>query len=187
MQTAPYSFDWADIPGVSNAQNRSGLAAGDYSVTVTDANGCFSTSAFTLDAATGCTGITVCKSDGASVLSVDPDPANTTYTWTIESIASPLTSYTSKISSGVGTPSITVDWTTVPIGGYVVTVIGSNLSCGTSAPSTMVVYVQAPTATATADLACEGSNLNLHASGGSTYSWAGPNGFCQSGCESDNL
>lgn len=38
--TTPYSFDWADIAGVDNDQNRTDLTAGSYSVTVVDANGC---------------------------------------------------------------------------------------------------------------------------------------------------
>ncbi len=33
----PYTFDWADLAGSSDPQNRSNLAAGTYSVTVTDA------------------------------------------------------------------------------------------------------------------------------------------------------
>jgi hypothetical protein len=35
--TAPYTFKWADGP---TTEDRTGLAAGTYTVTVTDANGC---------------------------------------------------------------------------------------------------------------------------------------------------
>ena len=38
--TAPYTYDWADVPGTNNSANRTGLDAGTYSVTVTDDNGC---------------------------------------------------------------------------------------------------------------------------------------------------
>ncbi len=38
--TAPYTYDWAHIPGSPNTQNLTNLEAGTYSVTVTDANGC---------------------------------------------------------------------------------------------------------------------------------------------------
>jgi PKD repeat protein len=31
-----YTFDWADIPGVSNTKNRTNLSAGNYAITVTD-------------------------------------------------------------------------------------------------------------------------------------------------------
>jgi hypothetical protein len=35
-----YTYDWADLAGTSNSQDRTTLAAGTYTVTVTDANGC---------------------------------------------------------------------------------------------------------------------------------------------------
>ncbi len=38
--TGPYTYDWADVAGPSNSEDRTGLAAGTYMVTVTDANGC---------------------------------------------------------------------------------------------------------------------------------------------------
>lgn len=42
--TTPYSYDWADLPGTSNPEDRSGLPAGTYTVTVTDAKSCTVTS-----------------------------------------------------------------------------------------------------------------------------------------------
>ena len=47
--TGPYSFDWDDLPGAVNVQNRSELCAGEYCVTVTDANDCTETACFTID------------------------------------------------------------------------------------------------------------------------------------------
>lgn len=38
--TGPYIYDWADLPGTNNTEDRTGLAAGTYTVTVTDANNC---------------------------------------------------------------------------------------------------------------------------------------------------
>ena len=38
--TGAYTYDWADITGTSNIEDRTGLAAGTYTVTVKDANGC---------------------------------------------------------------------------------------------------------------------------------------------------
>lgn len=35
-----YTFDWSDLPGTNDPQNRTGLVAGIYSVTVTDTEGC---------------------------------------------------------------------------------------------------------------------------------------------------
>ncbi len=38
--TAPYTYDWAHINGTNNPEDQMDLAAGLYSITVTDANGC---------------------------------------------------------------------------------------------------------------------------------------------------
>ncbi len=38
--TSPFTFDWADLSGSGEPEDRSGLSAGTYSVTVSDANGC---------------------------------------------------------------------------------------------------------------------------------------------------
>jgi hypothetical protein len=46
--TAPYTFDWAHIPGTNNIENLSNLTAGTYSVIVTDANGCTTQQSFNI-------------------------------------------------------------------------------------------------------------------------------------------
>lgn len=166
---SPYNYDWNDISGSNNAKDRSGLIAGNYSVSVSDSNGCISTSGtISFTAATGCTGISVCKSDTASILSVPPDPNNLSYTWSLPTGA--------LINSGQGTATISVNWTGVAAGGYPITVVATN-DCGTSSASNMTVYIEQPTAVVTSDLACTGSDLNLYASGGISYVWSGPNGF----------
>jgi hypothetical protein len=38
--TADYTYDWADLAGTNDVEDRTGLAAGTYTVTVKDANGC---------------------------------------------------------------------------------------------------------------------------------------------------
>ena len=38
--SSPYTFDWGDIAGTDDGEDRMGLSAGDYSVTIMDANGC---------------------------------------------------------------------------------------------------------------------------------------------------
>ena len=46
---APYSFDWVPMPGGGQGTNTAtGLCAGDYDVTVTDANGCSITQTITV-------------------------------------------------------------------------------------------------------------------------------------------
>ncbi|MBL7818514.1 MAG: SprB repeat-containing protein [Saprospiraceae bacterium] len=47
--TSPYTYDWADVAGTSNPQDRTGLSAGTYTVVVTDANGCTATISVTLN------------------------------------------------------------------------------------------------------------------------------------------
>ncbi|MBL7831553.1 MAG: DUF11 domain-containing protein, partial [Saprospiraceae bacterium] len=37
---APYKYDWADLAGVNDPEDRTGLLAGAYDVTITDAKGC---------------------------------------------------------------------------------------------------------------------------------------------------
>ncbi|MEI6575201.1 MAG: Ig-like domain-containing protein, partial [Bacteroidota bacterium] len=162
---SPFNYDWADLIGTNNGANRTNIIAGIYNITVTDNLGCTATSTTTLSAPVGCTGYNVCKSDVSSVFSVDPDPANTSYTWTVPAGAS--------IVSGNGTPSITVNWTGVAVGTYQVCVDALN-SCGTSLQTCRTVYVKSPNATATADPACTGRNIQLHASGGISYAWSGP-------------
>ncbi|MEO1413432.1 MAG: hypothetical protein AAFW73_26370, partial [Bacteroidota bacterium] len=38
--TGAYTFDWSDLPGSNDSEDRSNLAAGTYNLTITDANGC---------------------------------------------------------------------------------------------------------------------------------------------------
>ena len=46
--TPPYSFDWADLPGNNDPEDRVNLGTGIYSVTVTDQNGTMATATTTL-------------------------------------------------------------------------------------------------------------------------------------------
>ncbi len=45
---APYTYNWSDIGTVGNLQNRTGLVAGDYTVSVTDAASCLTVASFTI-------------------------------------------------------------------------------------------------------------------------------------------
>ena len=48
--TLPYIYDWADVAGTNNSKDRTGLTAGTYSVTITDANNCTITASATIAA-----------------------------------------------------------------------------------------------------------------------------------------
>ena len=47
--TGLYTYDWADLPGSNDPEDRTNLPAGDYTVTVTDANGCTHDKTFTVN------------------------------------------------------------------------------------------------------------------------------------------
>ena len=46
--TSPYNYDWQDISGTSNSEDRTNLGGGTYTVTITDALGCTTTGSFTI-------------------------------------------------------------------------------------------------------------------------------------------
>lgn len=170
--TSPYTFDWADLAGTANGKDRSGLAPGTYSVTVTDANGCTVPSGnITITAPLNCDGVIVCNDETASEFSVAPDPDVTGYNWTVPAGAT--------ITSGQGTPAIKVNFTGVSPGAYQVCVVAQNV-CGTSETTCRNVYVNQTVASAQADPVCVGGNLRLFANGGASYYWTGPNGFTSS-------
>ena len=84
--TGPYTYAWADGP---TTEDRSGLAAGTYTVTVTDADGCTNTASFTVNNAdsaitisTSVTNVT-CNggSDGAINITVSGGTGPYTYAW----------------------------------------------------------------------------------------------------------
>lgn len=93
---APYTFDWADVPGSDNDPNRVDLDGGTYSVTVTDASGCSAVSQnIILASPTNCddcddlevTSIVVreatCNNnDGEATVQINLNPADYSFTWT---------------------------------------------------------------------------------------------------------
>ena len=48
-----YSYDWNDIPGSHDSEDRTGLGPGTYAIIVTDANGCTANISATLVAVSG--------------------------------------------------------------------------------------------------------------------------------------
>lgn len=164
--TAPYTYTW---PGPITGGTISNLAAGSYTVTASDVNGCSQTGTATV---TG-TGSTVV--------------APTSATATPSSICP---SYTGNISlSATGGNGTTCKWYTGSCGG---TLIGSGATisipapasnttyyvrwedaCGNSSCQTATVsFYTAPTVTVTSPTICSGATATMTASGASTYTWS---------------
>ena len=86
--TAPYVYDWADIAGTSNVEDRTALAAGTYTVSVTDANNCQAIASFTITQPTALSLSTVVTDEsptaavnGAIALTASGGTSPYTYDW----------------------------------------------------------------------------------------------------------
>lgn len=166
--TAPFTFNWQDLPGTSNPRNRSNLSFGTYSLTITDARGCTYSDTFILNDPNCPPAIYVCNYNTEDVFSTPSDPFVTDYTWSVPTGA--------VIVSGQGTPSIVVDWSNAITGLGEVCVYSGNI-CGESVNYCQAVVVSQVIASASADLACVGDDLQLFGGGGAQYQWFGSNSF----------
>ena len=164
----PYTADWADMAGTNNTVSRSALAAGTYSLTVTDARGCTSSYNTTLTTPTCASTLEVCISNIPETFSTTSDPTVTSYTWSVPSGG--------VIISGQGTTSIRVNWSGVSVGTSQICVSTSN-SCGPGSQYCRPINTKGLIATVTASPPCAGTDLVLYSSGGTQYFWSGPNGF----------
>ncbi|MBI3500470.1 MAG: PKD domain-containing protein [Bacteroidetes bacterium] len=159
--TPSYSYLWNNGQTDSTA---TGLLPGNYSVTITDANGCtFSTT------------VTV-NYTGSAVANAGPD-ASICFGSSASLNASGGISYTWSPVNGLSNPNIsnpTANPTVTTI--YIVTVTASN---GCAALDTVAVTVNPlPTANAGADATiCFSDSTTLNASGGSAYVWSPASGL----------
>jgi gliding motility-associated-like protein len=160
--TGPYSYTWSPTGG--NAQSVSSVPTGNYTVTVADATGCNKgTATIAINSASGPTmtanSATVCAGSSANLTA----NGAVSYTW------SPGASLnTTSGPNVVATPAAT----------QVYSVSGSN-AAGCVATITVQVLVNpmpVPVANSNSPV-CLNSPINLTASGGTSYSWTGPNGF----------
>ena len=159
--TAPYTYLWSNTAATKDI---TGLAAGNYSVTVSDANGCTATDSYTVTA------------QSSIVLSGVADNAtcNGTSTGSVDiTLSGGATPYTIAWS----TTAATEDITNVAAGTYTVTVTDDN---GCTATDSYIVTE--PTAIAVSgavtDANCNGStdgDVDLTVTGGTapyTYAWS---------------
>ncbi|WP_216650076.1 SdrD B-like domain-containing protein [Lewinella sp. W8] len=165
--TTEYTIDWTDIAGNDNAEDRSGLVAGTYTVVVTDANGCTTTASFTIeeasdllasveDFALDCFG----DNDGSLTAVASGGTAPYTYLWS------------------TGATSITID--NLVAGSYSVTITDAN-GCTEVATGT-VTQPDAPLSVTevVVDVDCAGAatgSIDLTVAGGTpAYSFNWSNG-----------
>ena len=151
--TAPYTFDW-DNDGTGDdddTEDLTDLAAGTYSVTITDANGCTQTSAVTITAPTE--GITASntmtdvscfgENNGVIDLLVENGTAPYTFDWD---------------NDGTGDDDDTEDLTDLAAGTYSVTITDAN-GCTQTSAATITAPTEGITASnTTTDVFCFGEN-----------------------------
>ena len=157
---SPYSYNWSDG---ATTQNRTGLAAGTYGLTITDANGCTQSASETLtqpsalSLSTSVTNIICGVGTGAINLTVLGGTTPYTYNW----------------GGGVTTE----DRSGLTGGTYTVTVTDDN-GCTATTSSSVTATAPATLSTVLTHIVCFGVHIgaiNLTASGGApyTYNWGG--------------
>ena len=164
--TAPYTFNW--VGGVTT-EDRTGLAAGTYSVTITDANSCTRiVSGITVSqptsAVSGTTVVTNVGCNGGTTGAINLTPTGGT------------APYTFNWGGGITTE----DRTSLAAGTYSVTITDANGCTGVASGITITQPATALSGTAIiTSVSCSGGNngaINLTPAGGTapyTFSWIG--------------
>jgi hypothetical protein len=166
----PFTYSWGTNP-VQTAQTATGLAAGSYAVTITDALGCAVTGTINITQPQRPFGVysnsPICGA-GNLQLSADSIPGGT-YSWTGPN----------GFTSNQRNPLLT-NVTTQMAGYYNLTIMVNNNSMGCAATLVNIsTGPNAPSASSNSPVNF-GATLNLSAStvnGATGYRWTGPNGF----------
>lgn len=155
--TAPYTYSWN--PGGATTQTATGLAAGTYSVIITDASGCTTLQSITIaqptaiNSSISSTPDTCSKNIGTATAIASGGTAGYTYNWN--------NGGTSATISGLST------------GTYSVLITDAN-NC-TNTQTVIVSPYSTATITASANVTITyGASANLSATGGIAYSWTPP-------------
>jgi len=145
--TAPYTYSWNTTP-VQTTQTATGLAAGSYTATITDAKGCITTT---------------------TAILVDPAGMVLSTNMTQADCGLPTGTATVSVTSG-GSGNFSYSWNTAPVqntatatgipaGNYIATVTDVTLGCVSTAPITVTTTLGiTATATFISDALCNGSN-----------------------------
>ncbi|KPM50187.1 Ig-like domain-containing protein, partial [Jiulongibacter sediminis] len=159
--TGPYTYAWSNA---ETTQDITGLPAGTYSVTITDANGCASTASTTISQ----------PASGITISYVTTDVA--CFGDSSGSIDLSLTGGVSPFSYSWNTGDTTQDLSNLVAGAYSVTVSDST-GCQNTASITVSEPSQLGSSTIITDVSCNGGNdgaIDLTVSGGTspyTYVW----------------
>ena len=166
--TSPYTYSWSPSGGTTD--NATGLAAGNYTVTVTDDTGCIGTASVTIGSPTAIsitetiTDASCGNSDGQISVSTTGGSGPYTYSWS---------------PNGETTSSITG----LSAGNYSVTVTDANSCSSTESYSIAVIGSLNVAVTPGVWSINAGESVQLNATGADTYSWSPTNGLSCSDCQ----
>jgi gliding motility-associated-like protein len=157
---SPYTYSWSNQAITQNITN---LQAGNYTVTVTDANGCTANGVGVVAITLSTVPVQINNSTGTNVLTCTTPAISlqatggVTYTWT-----------------GGQTPNTANNVITIP-GSYTVNMIDPN-GCPVSQSIVITQNITPPSSgitnsTGTTIIDCNASSINLLATGGGTYQW----------------
>jgi hypothetical protein len=173
---ASYTYSWADGP---ITQNRTGLPAGTYSVTVTDASNCPKTLNGIVVNQSTTLAVSIDLLNTTDVKCYNATPAGKGGTIYINVTGGNNTSY-NYLWSNLATTQNLLD---IPAGTYSVTVTDAN-SCTAVLSKTITQPTAISLSTAVTNKSCPGINdgkIDLTVSGGTTpyvsYAWTGPSSY----------
>lgn len=166
--TGPYTIDWDDLPGNNNIVDRSGLSAGTYPLTVTDAVGC------TLAEDVSVTNDCPCTTpDVNSILVVESQCNQATGSATINMVGDNTGfNYTWSPDLGVANTEGNIR-TSLPFGGYTVEITELGDPTCTTEALVLVTNLDGPEATAiTTPATCQAADGTVTLSPASfTFAW----------------